>query len=505
MAVDEPPVREKRAHKASSRLGGDNEGDLELHSHRAAREEQNRKEKEKADREKEAATAEKAKGSSSKSVTTAAAIASSSASTTNKRKPVGVGEIRDSDEEVEEVPPPKKKKISRKASALSTPTENDAVVDANDNENNDDNSSSDDDDKKPTIQDKTKDITAFFDNPVTVGGKKKRRCKLCIKSGHHKDLVSEVSTLRRHLQSNHAGKYRKWCTENDFVSKLPHDVAQRKEDADKLRQSALDPHLRERTEPERVVKYSDDQFRQAAVEWLITTDQPIQALEHPAFKSMIAIAARATDGVKIPSGKATRKYIMEQFKKNLTDLRRRLSSDAVRGKVSLTCDAWQASNADAYLACTGHWIENVNGKWVLQSALLGFTQMNSAHDGVRLGRALYRIVVRLKIAHKIGWVTCDNASNNGTMLAHFATRLNASEARKGMKEWEWKAHYIRCLAHVINLATQALLAAYSKAKYYEPGTFEIDDDFGIPGVEGVWRDEIGLIRAIAVKVFFVIP
>lgn len=57
------------------------------------------------------------------------------------------------------------------------------------------------------------------------------------------------------------------------MSKLPQDVAQRKEDADKLRQSALDPHLRERAEPERVAKYSDDQFRQAAIEWLIATDQ----------------------------------------------------------------------------------------------------------------------------------------------------------------------------------------------------------------------------------------
>lgn len=90
-----------------------------------------------------------------------------------------------------------------------------------------------------------------------------------------------------------------------------------------------------------------------------------------------------------------------------------------------------------------------------------------------------------------------------------------------MTEWQWKAQYIRyvpiriyrftficrdliqscrCLAHVINLATQALLATYSKAKYYEPGMFDIDNDFGIPGADGIWRDEIGLIRAISVKV-----
>ena len=42
---------------------------------------------------------------------------------------------------------------------------------------------------------------------------------------------------------------------------------------DRSKQSSLDPHLQERVECERVIPYSDDLFRQAAVEWLIATDQ----------------------------------------------------------------------------------------------------------------------------------------------------------------------------------------------------------------------------------------
>lgn len=72
------------------------------------------------------------------------------------------------------------------------------------------------------------------------------------------------------------------------------------------------------------------------------------------------------------------------------------------GEVSLTCDAWQAANTDAYFAVTGHWIEEeVPGKWVLHSALFGFTLMNTAHDGKRLGQALFKIAMRLGIAHKV--------------------------------------------------------------------------------------------------------
>lgn len=70
--------------------------------------------------------------------------------------------------------------------------------------------------------------------------------------------------------------------------------------------------------------------------------------------------------------------------------------------ISLTCDAWQASNRDAYFAVTSHWVEEVSpGEWVLQGQLLGFSEMNTLHDGVRLGHALYKIVRRYGIAHKV--------------------------------------------------------------------------------------------------------
>jgi hypothetical protein len=74
----------------------------------------------------------------------------------------------------------------------------------------------------------------------------------------------------------------------------------------------------------------------------------------------------------------------------------------VCGKVNITCDAWQASNANAYFAVTGHWTEETSpGVWEMRNALLGFTDVNSSHNGLRLGRALYQIVKRLRIAHKV--------------------------------------------------------------------------------------------------------
>jgi hypothetical protein len=137
---------------------------------------------------------------------------------------------------------------------------------------------------------------------------------------------------------------------------------------------------------------------------------------------MIDITARATNGVKIPGRKATRNQIMRMFKNHLTKLKKTLNvwhiiyisltalievlflfqSDAVSGAVNITCDGWQASNTDSYFAVTGHWIEeNTSTVWGCKSALLGFTKVNNAHNGKRLGGALFRVLDRVSIAHKV--------------------------------------------------------------------------------------------------------
>jgi hypothetical protein len=57
--------------------------------------------------------------------------------------------------------------------------------------------------------------------------------------------------------------------------------------------------------------------------------------------------------------------------------------------------------------------------------------------------------------------------------------------------------HTRCLAHVINLATQAYLLTYSKALHFDPAdssTHEPND------LTADMHDEVGLVRVITVKV-----
>ncbi|KAL1949584.1 hypothetical protein VTO73DRAFT_8465 [Trametes versicolor] len=339
-------------------------------------------------------------------------------------------------------------------------------------------------------RDKSKDVDRFFSPAYTEGGKRLRNCRKCSSGKRAKAITSEVSTLRRHLQACHEGVYLAWCQANEFVSMLPKDTKARKEKAaNKASQSRLDGHLREHT---RLVPYSDELFNAAAQEWLIRTEQPLQALQHPAFREMIDIAARATNGVKIYNLRNTRQAIIDTFKHNLTNLSKRLNGPFVKGAVNLTCDAWQASTVDGYFAVTGSWIEEkVPGEWKLETALFGFVRLNYAHTGKKLGEALYKVVARLKIEHKIGYITCDNATNNDTMMDHFASHVESNTTRS----YSGRGHRVRCLAHIVNLATQALITTYSRSKPYDPQN--PDDDLMV-NINGR-RDVVGLVRSIVVK------
>ncbi|KIL55648.1 hypothetical protein M378DRAFT_90604, partial [Amanita muscaria Koide BX008] len=87
-----------------------------------------------------------------------------------------------------------------------------------------------------------------------------------------------------------------FCKQNDFESMLPDDTKARRMalSAETLRQTEVEDHFTKQKPEDKPPPYSDKFFEEALIQWLIQTDQPIQAFEHPAFKKIIEIAARAT-------------------------------------------------------------------------------------------------------------------------------------------------------------------------------------------------------------------
>lgn len=73
----------------------------------------------------------------------------------------------------------------------------------------------------------------------------------------------------------------------------------------------------------------------------------------------------------------------------------------MKGKVSVTCDAWQASNVDGYFTVTGSWLEKHDGILTLHGSLLGFVRLNNAHLDRHLGQCLFKVLDCVGIARKV--------------------------------------------------------------------------------------------------------
>ncbi|KDQ11786.1 hypothetical protein BOTBODRAFT_98616, partial [Botryobasidium botryosum FD-172 SS1] len=100
-------------------------------------------------------------------------------------------------------------------------------------------------------------------------------------------------TLRRHCEAYHEHEYLQWCKKHDFVPHLP---GIKKRDSTRSVQQPMSNYAVKVVKP---IPYSDDVFQAAAIEWLLVTDQPLDAFEHPKFKSMLEIASRSKGDAKL--------------------------------------------------------------------------------------------------------------------------------------------------------------------------------------------------------------
>ena len=104
-----------------------------------------------------------------------------------------------------------------------------------------------------------------------------------------------------------------------------------------------------------------------------------------------------------------------------------------------------------FLGVTVHWIDR---EWNLRNTLLDLAPLYGPHTGVNLCAAFESVCADFGVLEKLLAVTTDNAASNNRFITQLESDClpNGIEFRKG-------ENHVRCVAHVINLAVQALLQA----------------------------------------------
>ncbi|KAL1581652.1 hypothetical protein WHR41_09645 [Cladosporium halotolerans] len=127
---------------------------------------------------------------------------------------------------------------------------------------------------------------------------------------------------------------------------------------------------------------------------------------------------------------------------------------------SLSCfhistDTWKARHGHKHFQAVN--CQFVDEYGVLRQVLLDLVEVDGEQrkTGAYLASLLIKTCQDYSLLHRLGWITSDNVTVNDTLVRSIEAHMHDS----GIPDWTEKARRLRCIGHIINLATQAFMFA----------------------------------------------
>uniref|UniRef100_A0A0W0FNK7 HAT C-terminal dimerisation domain-containing protein n=1 Tax=Moniliophthora roreri TaxID=221103 RepID=A0A0W0FNK7_MONRR len=209
-------------------------------------------------------------------------------------------------------------------------------------------------------------------------------------------------------------------------------------------------------------KFSIQGLTQLLMEVIIAEDLPITFVESEQVICLVLYMRQDLTKGQILGRTTMTKVIIETWHQKMYELAAEMK--LTLGKISFTCDRWTDLNLFPFITITTHWIKEVvimektkcgvQTRTLLEfrSDVIAFHEVPVSHTGAHLGEAFLYLVNWLGLLKKIGWITCDNATNNDAMFERLEYRL------EGMGiDFHYTHNHIRCFAHIIHFAITAIL------------------------------------------------
>jgi hypothetical protein len=199
--------------------------------------------------------------------------------------------------------------------------------------------------------------------------------------------------------------------------------------------------------------YSPEAFAAELVRVLVDNNWPFRTIERPSFQRFVHF-------LRSNAPATTRYRFRQMFDDQLQHARAAILHDiGTKTRLSIALDAWSAANHLSFLAINGYYI---NDQWELKEVLLDFLPLRGSHTGYSMAHEVVHVLKDLSATRRLLAVTCDNASNNGTLAKGIGERLLRDDI-----DWSPKENTIPCLAHVVNLVVQDIITHLKLADYME--------------------------------------
>lgn len=204
-------------------------------------------------------------------------------------------------------------------------------------------------------------------------------------------------------------------------------------------------------------KYAEEEIDDVFLEWIVYDDQPFAVSESPYFKKLM----RRVGSWAVPQRTSIKEKLVTLYQCKKSELK--TAFEKVASKFSVTCDIWSSPNRMSFFGIKVHYVNN----WIVEEKLISFKRLKEKHTGAYLSKLLIDALKEFGIEQRIMGVTCDNASNNCSMIHE----LELYYLQETPTVWfSTERNQIECAAHVINLAAQAILKHFKfpiDSEYYD--------------------------------------
>lgn len=149
--------------------------------------------------------------------------------------------------------------------------------------------------------------------------------------------------------------------------------------------------------------FDQKEFERLLVEWIIACDQPFEEVERPQLRRLLEYTHHSIKPLHVPHRTTIKTRIMKMGEDKVEDIKRMFSE--LKGKVSISLDAWTSSNHYAFLAIVAHYVTN-DGH--LQELLIGFRELHGEHSGENLAEVVWDTLLTFGVLKKVNRIITDH-------------------------------------------------------------------------------------------------
>jgi hypothetical protein len=194
-------------------------------------------------------------------------------------------------------------------------------------------------------------------------------------------------------------------------------------------------------------------FRNAVTRFVTTCSLSHLSVASEAFKDMILAANPEAGHALIKAATTLRPRIKRIFEEQqlivIGCLTRSLSC------FHISTDTWKTRHGHKHFQAVNCQFVDEHG--VLRQVLLDLIEVDGEQrkTGSYLASLLIQTCQDYSLLHRLGWITSDNVTVNDTLVRSIELHMRNS----GITNWTEKTRRLRCIGHIINLATQAFTFA----------------------------------------------